>query len=77
MNITLPLIIELIAFILLTTGINYEIVIGGEIGLLAITGGSVLVAYGDMRYRIGKLEGKMELISKSMKVIMNNNKREK
>jgi len=69
-----PLIIEILAFILLTAGINYEIVIGGEIGLFVITGGSVLALYGDMRYRVGKLEGKMELISKSMKVIMNNNK---
>jgi len=71
MKPTTPLIIELIAFILISIGINYEVVIGGDIGLFAITGGSVLALYGDMRYRIGKLEGKMELISKSMRVIMN------
>jgi len=69
-----PFIIEIIAFILISIGINYEIVVGGEIGLFVITGGSVLALYGDMRYKIGKLEGKMELISRNMKVIMNNNK---
>ena len=69
-----PAIIEIIAFIFITAGINYEIIIGGEIGLFAITGGSVLALYGDMRYRVGKLEGKMELMSKSMRVIMDNNK---
>lgn len=69
-----PLIIEIIAFILISIGINYEIIIGGDVGWLSICGGGILVAYGDMRYRVGKLEGKMELISKSMKVIMNNNK---
>lgn len=74
MKPTTPLIIEIIAFILITAGINYEIVIGGDFGWLAIAGGSILVAYGDMRYRVGKLEGKMELISKNMKVIMDNNK---
>ena len=65
-----PLIIEIIAFILITTGINYEIVIGGDVGWLSICGGGILAAYGDTRYRVGKLEGKMELISKNMKVIM-------
>lgn len=69
-----PLIIEIIAFILITTGINYEMVIGGDFGWLTIAGGSILVAYGDMRYRMGKLEGKMELISKSVKVIMGDKK---
>lgn len=72
MNHTTPLLIEIIAFILIATGLNYEIVIGGDVGWLTIAGGSILVAYGDMRYRLGKLEGKMELISKNMKVIMNN-----
>ena len=72
-----PLIIEIIAFTLITIGINYEIIIGGDVGWLSICGGGILVAYGDMRYRIGKLEGKMELISKNMRVIMNNNKGEK
>lgn len=69
-----PLIIEIIAFILITVGINYELVVGGDVGWLSICGGGILVAYGDMRYRVGKLEGKMELISKSVKVIMDNNK---
>lgn len=32
------------------------------------------IAYGDLRGKIGKLEGKMELISKDIKVIMSNNK---
>ena len=77
MKLTTPRIIEAIAFILITAGINYEIVIGGDVGLFAITGGSILALYGDMRYRVGKLEGKMELISKSVKVIMDNNKGEK
>ena len=77
MKATIPLIIEIIALILITTGINYEIVIGGDFGWLSIAGGSILVAYGDMRHRMGKLEGKMELISKNMKVIMNNKKGEK
>lgn len=72
MKRTTPLIIEIIAFILITTGINYEIVVGGDFGWLAIAIGSVVASYGDIRYRIGKLEGKMELISKNMKVIMNN-----
>jgi len=31
------------------------------------------LAYGDLRGKIGKLEGKMELISKDLKVIMANN----
>jgi len=66
-----PLIIEIIAFILISIGINYEVIIGGDFGWLTIAGGSILVAYGDMRYRMGKLEGKMDLISKSMRVIMN------
>jgi len=70
MKRTTPLIIEIIALILISIGINYEVVIGGELGLFAITGGSVLALYGDMRHRIGKLEGTMELISKNMKVIM-------
>ena len=70
MKPTLPLIIEIIALILITTGINYEIVVGGDFGWLTIAGGSILAAYGDMRHRMGKLEGKMELISKNMKVIM-------
>ena len=71
MNHNTPLIIEVIAFILISIGINYEIVIGGDAGWLTICGGGILVAYGDIRYRVGKLEGKMDLISKSMKVIMN------
>jgi len=75
MNRNTPFIIRLIAFILIATGINYEIIVGGEIGLFAITGGSILIAYGDMRSRVGKLEGKMELISKNMKVIMNHKER--
>ena len=38
----------------------------------AIAGG---IAYGDLRAKIGKLEGKMELISKDLKVIMSNNRK--
>jgi len=39
------------------------------IGVFAVGGA---IAYGDIRYRIGKLEGKMDLISKNLTVIMNN-----
>lgn len=70
MNHNTPLIIEVIAFILISIGINYEVVIGGDVGWLTICSGGILVAYGDIRYRVGKLEGKMDLISKSMKVII-------
>ncbi|GAI73943.1 unnamed protein product [marine sediment metagenome] len=62
---------------MITAGINYEIVIGGEVGWVTIVIGGVLAAYGDMRYRVGKLEGQMGLISRNVKVIMNNNKVEK
>ncbi|GAH81456.1 unnamed protein product [marine sediment metagenome] len=41
----------------------------GIIGV-GVAGG---VAYGDLRGKIGKLEGQMELISKDLKVIMANN----
>lgn len=72
----LPITIEIIALILITTGINYEIIVGGDGGWLAIAIGSVVASYGDIRYRLGKLEGKMELISKNMKIIMNNKVKE-
>jgi len=45
-----------------------ETIIG--IGGMAVAGG---LAYGDLRAKIGRLEGKMELISKDLKVIMLNN----
>lgn len=77
MKPTTPLIIELIAFIFITIGVNYEIVIGGDIGWISIVTGGILASYGDTRYRLGKLEGKMELISKDVRVVMNNNKGEK
>ena len=67
MKPTTPFIIEIIAFILITTGINYEIIIGGDFGWLTICSGGILVAYGDMRYRIGKLEGKMDVIMNKVK----------
>lgn len=35
------------------------------------------IAYGDLRAKIGKLEGKMELISKDIKVILNNSNNKK
>lgn len=35
------------------------------------------LAYGDLRAKIGKLEGKMDLISKDMKVILYNNNKKK
>lgn len=39
-----------------------------------VTAGMVgAIAYGDLRGKIGKLEGKMELISRDIKVIMKNN----
>lgn len=38
---------------------------------IAVVAGGV--AYGDLRGKIGKLEGKMDLISKNLKVIMDNN----
>jgi len=41
------------------------------IATAAIAGG---LAYGDLRAKIGKLEGKMDMISKNLTVIMNNNK---
>lgn len=37
----------------------------------AIVGGAI--AYGDLRAKIGKLEGKIDLITNSMKMIMKNN----
>jgi len=42
------------------------------IGLGSMAVGGAL-AYGDLRAKIGRLEGKMELISKDLKVIMLNN----
>ena len=36
----------------------------------AAIGGAI--AYGDLRGKIGKLEGKMDLISKNLTVMMNN-----
>jgi len=39
------------------------------IATAAIVGG---MAYGDLRAKIGKLEGKMDLISRNLTVIMNN-----
>ena len=48
-----------------------ETIIG--IGGMAIGGA---IAYGDLRAKIGKLEGKMDLISKNLRVIMlDNNKK--
>lgn len=32
------------------------------------------LAYGDIRYRIGKLESKMDLIYKNITIIMDNNR---
>jgi len=45
----------------------------GIIGI-GIAGG---VAYGDLRAKVGKLEGQMELISKDVKVILNNGQTKK
>ena len=45
-----------------------EVIIAGA---GAAIGGAI--AYGDLRAKIGKLEGKMELISRDIKVIMMNN----
>jgi len=45
-----------------------ELILG--VGGMAIGGA---IAYGDIRYRLGKLEGKMDLISKNLIVIMKNN----
>lgn len=42
------------------------------LGSMAVGGA---IAYGDLRAKIGKLEGKMDLISKNLTVIMNNNKK--
>ena len=42
------------------------------IGLAGMAAGGAL-AYGDLRAKIGKLEGKMDMISKSLTVIINNN----
>jgi len=36
-----------------------------------IAGGGL--AYGDIRYRLGKLEGKMDLISQNLTIYMDNN----
>lgn len=46
--------------------IEYVLGLGG----MAIGGA---IAYGDIRYRLGKLEGKMDLISQNLTVIMKNN----
>jgi len=40
---------------------------------LVTAGAAGAIAYGDLRGKIGKLEGKMELISRDIKVIMKNN----
>lgn len=40
------------------------------IGAAVVAGG---IAYGDLRYQIGKLKGKMELIETGLKVIIDNN----
>ena len=40
----------------------------------ATAGVTGAIAYGDLRAKIGKLEGKMDLISRNLTVIMNNNK---
>lgn len=45
-----------------------EFMIG--LGGMAVGGA---IAYGDLRAKIGRLEGKMELISKNVTIIMNNN----
>ena len=48
------------------------VIIGGAgAGLLGA------VAYGDLRAKIGRLEGQMELISRDIKVIMYNNNTKK
>ena len=44
------------------------------LGLAGMAVGGAL-AYGDLRAKIGKLEGKMDLISRNLTVIMNNNKK--
>ena len=43
------------------------------VGSFAIGGA---IAYGDLRAKIGKLEGQMQLISQNLTVIMNNNKKQ-
>jgi len=47
-----------------------EMVIG--LGSMAVGGA---LAYGDLRAKIGRLEGKMDMISKNLTVIINNNKK--
>jgi len=42
------------------------------IGGMAVGGA---LAYGDLRAKIGRLEGKMDMISKNLTVIINNNKK--
>jgi len=44
------------------------------LGLAGMAAGGAL-AYGDLRAKIGRLEGKMDLISRNLTVIMNNNKK--
>lgn len=44
------------------------------LGLASMAVGGAL-AYGDLRAKIGRLEGKMDLISRNLTVIMNNNKK--
>jgi len=47
-----------------------ETIIG--LGSMAVAGA---LAYGDLRGKIGKLEGKVDLISKNITVILNNNQK--
>jgi len=44
------------------------------LGLGGMAVGGAL-AYGDLRAKIGRLEGKMDMISKNLTVIINNNKK--
>lgn len=44
-------------------------------GLVTI-GAATALAYGDLRAKIGKLEGKVDLISKNITVILNNHHKE-
>lgn len=44
---------------------------------LATAGVAGALAYGDLRAKIGKLEGKMDMISQNITVILNNSKNKK
>lgn len=46
----MPLVIEIIGIGVTVTGILYEYIVGGHIGLITISAGSAIIATGSMLY---------------------------